>query len=211
MKAKLTVLVLLVGLVQSYAQDERYLFFLHNRFIEEHQLHELHPEYGKAYYEEVLSAFRKAGFKVLSEKRPADTDMPIYARKITGQVDSLLALGIKPGNITVVGTSKGGYIAEYVSSFLRNPEVNFVFVGSIFDGDTKSIPEINFCGNILAIRERTDSMSASGEERKRTSKFKVNHYKDIELTTGLKHGFLFQPLKEWIEPSIQWAKGNYDL
>jgi len=26
----------------------------------------------------------------------------------------------------------------------------------------------------------------------------------------MRHGFLFKPLKEWIEPTIKWANGNYN-
>ena len=38
----------------------------------------------------------------------------------------------------------------------------------------------------------------------------INHFKEIKLNTELEHGFLFKALYEWIEPSIQWAKRNYD-
>ena len=38
----------------------------------------------------------------------------------------------------------------------------------------------------------------------------IKHFKEIELNTGMGHGFLFKPLKEWIEPTIKWANGNYN-
>jgi hypothetical protein len=28
----------------------------------------------------------------------------------------------------------------------------------------------------------------------------------VEVNTGLKHGFIYRPLKEWTEPTIAWAK-----
>jgi hypothetical protein len=34
----------------------------------------------------------------------------------------------------------------------------------------------------------------------------INEWKEIELNTGLKHGFLFRPIKEWVDPTIAWAK-----
>src|SRR5579863_960750 len=95
--------------------DTRYLFFLHNRFIESHGSLETHPSYGRAEYQEILERFRKDGFLVISEKRPENTDVKRYAIKVAGQVDSLLKTGIDPSHITIVGTSKGGYIAQYVS------------------------------------------------------------------------------------------------
>jgi hypothetical protein len=38
----------------------------------------------------------------------------------------------------------------------------------------------------------------------------VPHYKEIELNTGLKHGYIYKPLPEWMNPAIKWAKGNYE-
>jgi hypothetical protein len=35
--------------------------------------------------------------------------------------------------------------------------------------------------------------------------------KEIELNTGMGHGLLLKPLKEWIEPTIKWANGNYNV
>ena len=61
------------------ATGAKYLFFLHNRFIESHGPLDEHPSYGRAEYQEILARFRKDGFIVLSEKRPANTDVGIYA------------------------------------------------------------------------------------------------------------------------------------
>lgn len=38
---------------------------------------------------------------------------------------------------------------------------------------------------------------------------KFKHFKEIELNTGMGRGFLFKPLKVWIEPTLKWANGNY--
>ncbi|MAK36677.1 MAG: alpha/beta hydrolase, partial [Flavobacteriaceae bacterium] len=130
---------------------------------------------------------------------------------IVTQVDSLLKQGVLAKNITVVGTSKGGYIAQYVSTIANNPELNFVFIASFQDADIENIPDINFCGNILNIYERSDSFGVSALARKNSSRCELANFKEIELNTGLGHGFLFKPMKAWIEPPIQWAKGNYTL
>jgi hypothetical protein len=193
------------------AEERAYIFFLHNNFIEENELTAVHPMYGRAEYNEILDAFKNAGFVVISEKRKAKTDMKMYAKKIAGEIDSLLKMGIKPNRITVIGTSKGGYIAQYVSTFLKNPDVNFVFIGCFQESDIVDRSEINFCGNILTIYEKSDANGVSAIRRKETSKLKINHFKEIELNTNLKHGFLFKALPEWIEPCIMWANGNYQL
>ena len=191
--------------------EQYYMFFLHNKFIEENDLTVKHSEYGRAEYNEILDSFRKSGFIVQSEKRKSNTDVIKYANKIVSQIDSLIKTGVKPNHITVIGTSKGGYIAQYVSTYLKNPDVNFVFIGCFQESDIINKPEINFCGNILTIYEKSDVNGVSALKRKETSKLKITHFKEIELNTNLKHGFLFKALPEWIEPCKLWAKGNYDL
>ncbi|MDR7131556.1 hypothetical protein J2X69_003920 [Algoriphagus sp. 4150] len=191
--------------------DERVIFFLHNRFLEEHGLNESHPEFGRAEYNEILAEFEKSGFKVISEKRNGNVNAREYAVTIVSQIDSLISIGTEPEKLTIVGTSKGGYIAQYVSTLANNPELNFVFVASFSNSDLENIPEINYCGRILTIFEKTDPFGVSAVGRKESSTCIINHFKEVELNTGLGHGFLFQPLKEWIEPTIQWASGNYEL
>ncbi|WP_108803555.1 alpha/beta hydrolase [Aquimarina sp. Aq107] len=191
-------------------QNDRYIFFIHNRFLETHELHEVHPEFGRTEYQEIISEFKKSGFQVISEKRNSNVNANTYANKIVNQIDSLLANNINPEKITIVGTSKGGYIAQYVSTIANNPDLNFVFIASFRDRDIIEIPEINYCGNILNIYEKTDPFGVSAIARQKESTCNIIHFKEIELTTGMGHGFLFKPLKEWIEPTIQWASGKYE-
>lgn len=191
--------------------NQQFIFFLHNRFLETHKIEEAHPQYGKVEYEAILKRFEENKFKVISEKRKGNVNARDYALQVKNQIDSLLAKGISPGSITVVGTSKGGYIAQYVSTFLKNPNVNFVFVGSFRDSDMETIPEINFCGNILNIYEATDDFGVSAKARAETSNLKVKRFREVELKTGLQHGFLFKASDAWLSPTIAWAKGNYDL
>ncbi|MCK0126931.1 alpha/beta hydrolase [Gelidibacter sp. F2691] len=190
--------------------DDRFIFFLHNRFLEEHKLNELHPEFGRTEYNEIIAEFEKNGFKVISEKRNGNVNAREYAIEIVTQIDSLIKNGTEPKKITVVGTSKGGYIAQYVSTLANNPNLNFVFIASFRNSDIKNIPEINYCGNILTIYEKSDPFGVSAMERKKNSTCEIKHFKEIELNTGMRHGFLFKPLKEWIEPTIKWANGNYN-
>src|SRR5690554_432607 len=190
--------------------DDRFIFFFHNRFLEEHELNETHPEFGRTEYNAIIAEFENSGFKVISEKRNGNVNAREYAVRIVNQIDSLIKNGIEPKKITVVGTSKGGYIAQYVSTLANNPYLNFVFIASFRNNDIENIPEINYCGNILTIYEKSDTFGVSALERKKTSTCAIKHFKEIELNTGMGHGFLFKPLKEWIEPTIKWANGNYN-
>ncbi|CAL2063575.1 alpha/beta hydrolase [Tenacibaculum sp. 190524A05c] len=192
-------------------EPSKYLFFLHNRFLETHELNELHPEYGRTQYKEILTKFQNVGFNVISEKRKGNVNARTYANLIVKKIDSLMQSGIQAQNITVAGTSKGGYIAQYVSTLANNPNLNFVFVASFRESDITNIPEINYCGNILNIFEKSDPFGVSAIKRKNSSTCDIQNFKEIQLDTGLRHGFLFQPLQEWVQPTIEWANGNYDM
>ncbi|MEQ8687278.1 MAG: alpha/beta hydrolase [Imperialibacter sp.] len=210
MKFTLIVVIFCYSLLSCTASDERYLFFLHNKFIEEHTLDESHPKYGKAEYREIVNAFKKEGFTVISEKRKANTNEKTYARQVKEQIDSLLQMGVEPGKITVVGTSKGGFIAQYVSTYARNEQLNFVFIGSSFEGLLEQFPDIDLCGNILAINEKSDRGSVSLAGRIEKSTCHIEHFKNIELNTGKEHGFLFPLMNEWFEPTVKWASQDYE-
>jgi len=190
--------------------DDKFIFFLHNRFLEEHDLNELHPEYGRTEYLEIINEFKKNGFEIISEKRNGNVNAREYASGLVIQIDSLIKIGTEPKNITIVGTSKGGYIAQYVSTLANNPDLNYVFIASFRNEDILRIPEINYCGNILTIYEKSDPFGVSAKVRVENSTCDIKHFKEIELNTGMNHGFLFKPLNEWIQPTIKWANGNYN-
>ena len=128
--------------------NANYIFFLHNKFAEENDLNVAHPQYGKVAYIKIIETFQKEGNIVLSEKRKPNTDVKKYAKKVVHQIDSLLSLGIEANRISVIGTSKGGYIAQYVSTYARNPDINYVFIGCFQNDDIENYPDIQFCGNI---------------------------------------------------------------
>ena len=196
---------------------EKYTFFLHNAFLETNDLNAAHPDYGRVEYEEVLQKFRDNNFTVISEKRNGNVNAVAYAQRVNGQVDSLIGLGVNPGHVTIVGTSKGGYIAQYVSTIAHNRELNFVFVGSFREtclsclgrqGDMEQLPDLNWCGNILNIYEKSDPAGNYAISRKLASCCGIEQYKDVELNTGLRHGFLFKAMDEWIVPVMNWANLN---
>lgn len=197
---------------QNLETDKDYIFFIHNKFLEENSDGTFSDKYNVTVdYNGILQSFKKDGFIVLSEKRIKNTDTKKYAEKIVSQIDSLIKTGVKPNHITIVGTSKGGYIAQYVSTFAKNPNLNFVFIGSFQESDIENYPEINFCGNILTIYEKSDFFGVTAIKRKETSKLKINQFKEIELNTGLKHGFLYIASDEWIKPCKMWAKRKYEM
>jgi hypothetical protein len=210
MRSLLFLLVFLSS-VHSFAQarDQRCVFFLHNMFLETAGMDDAHPEYGKYEYKQILSAFEKEGFIVFSEIRKRGTDGDTYAAKVRGQVDSLLKKGVKPGHITVVGTSKGAYITWRASALLKNKDVNFVLIGICNEGTLEQKKGFDPYGNILSIYEHSDALGQSCSALKARSPGTMPHFKEIELNTGLKHGFLYKASPGWLTPTMMWAKGNY--
>lgn len=186
---------------------KRFIFFFHNKFIEVSGLDGVHPEYGIVEYKKITDTFRTNGFEVISVIRPLNPDINTYVNKTVKQIDSLLKFGILASQITVVGTSKGGYIAMLISGALKNKDVNYVFIGCCSEEDLTITPAINFCGRILSIYEKSDA-TVSCLKLRESSKYSVSAFKEVLLNTGLKHGYLYKALKEWMDPVMEWANGK---
>lgn len=201
------ILLIIFALTVNHSFAQRYVFFLHNKFIEDNGTEARHPEYGTAAYSEIIDEFNRNNFNVISELRKTNTDPVEYARKIIKQIDSLINIKIPADSITVIGTSKGGFIAMMVSTLLQNENLNYVFIGCCNGVNA----DINFSGNILSIYEKSDLTGKSCAANRSYSTGMVKTYREIELDTGLKHGFLFKPLPEWLNPSMEWARHNFNF
>jgi hypothetical protein len=200
-----------ITLLFQITYGQKTIFYLHGAIVEGkgNNAENKGNGFGPYKYDDIVGAFKKEHFKVVSEVRPANTDVKEYAHKVVTQIETLLKSGTKASDITVVGASKGGMIAMYVSSFLKNKEVNYVFLSNCNDYNLESNLDISFCGNILSIFEKSDNVAASCEKYKLRSKLPMPHYKELELNTGLKHGYIYRPIPEWFKPATKWAMGDY--
>jgi hypothetical protein len=120
---------LFAGCTATDESPERYLFYLHGQIVEGSNGRPEHPEYGVYDYPAIVRALETEGFTVISEIRSFRTDGRAYAKRLAKEVEALLSDGVLPGQISIVGTSKGGGIAVSASSLLGNEELNFVFLG----------------------------------------------------------------------------------
>jgi hypothetical protein len=181
-----------------------YLFFLHAKVVEDQGIRPTSPKYGVYEYEEILNTFKTKGFIVISEARPKDTAPEPYVAKLIGQINILLKAGVPPQQITVLGASKGAVIAMITSSHLKNKNVNFVIMSNCNDWVYKNF-DIDLHGNILSIYDINDEFGHSCQNffDKATG---LNKHREIELKIGIGHGILFKPLKEWVDPVIEWAR-----
>jgi hypothetical protein len=70
--------------------------------------------------------------------------------------------------------------------------------------DPEFLKMVELYGNILSIYEHSDVAQTCRDYRADATGIK--DWKEIEVNTGLKHGFLFRPMKEWVAPTVAWGK-----
>jgi len=182
----------------------RYLIYLHGAIIENNGIHPTDPKYGTYEYLEILQALERKGFVVISESRPKATDAKAYAQKVVEQINPLLAAGVPPNHITVVGASKGSVIAMLASTALKNRDVNFVIMANCNDWLART-HNIDLHGNVLSIYDMNDEFGRTCQPffDKATG---LNRRKEVELKIGTGHAVLYQPLKEWVDLVEEWAR-----
>jgi hypothetical protein len=182
----------------------RYLIYLHGAIIERAGVRPTHPEFGIYEYRRILEAFADRGFVVISEARGEGTDGMLYAATVADQVRALLAAGVPPERITVVGFSKGGGIAIAASSMLANNDLNFVFMAAC-NPWLDSRPEIVAWGRLLSLRESSDDFVGSCEGLFERSPSQHLH-QEIVLDLGGGHGAFYRPQPEWVDRVSEWAR-----
>lgn len=193
--------VILKDVPEKIDKKAHYLFYLHGKIVESGNTRPTSEKFGVYEYEQILETFRQSNFIVISEPRPKDTDIEIYGEKVAGQVRQLIKAGVSPKLITIVGASQGSWIAMLASTYLNNRKLNFVIIA----GCNKSIfGKANLNGNVLSIYEKSDGTGTC--EKFRENATNLRKYKELELNTGLGHGFIYRPMKEWIEPTLVWAQ-----
>ena len=188
--------------------DAHYLFYLHGKIIEDQGLLAVSDEYGEYQYMEILETFSGHGFTVISEVRPRDTDSFAYAEHVIAQINDLLAANVLAEHITVVGASKGAGIALLVSHYLANKDVNYVILSICTPEVVQDLIDQrnNLYGRVLSIYDSPDEYAGSCRDLLDYSRDKgLTADQEIELHTGLRHGILYQPLDDWVIPSIEWV------
>lgn len=181
-----------------------YLFYLHGLIVEEAGIRPKSEEHGYYEYELIVSELAREGFIVISEPREKGTEVIPYAKKVVSQVENLLENGVVPANITVVGASKGGVIAAYVSCILCEKDINFVFLAGLFE---KCLVDesLKLYGNVLSIHDSSDKLSITPSLYFQRSEG-LGNFKEIVLSLGLGHGVIYKPYREWMDLLLDYAK-----
>ena len=183
----------------------KYLFYLHGLIVEVAGIRPKSEEHGYYEYRLILEELAKEGFLVISEARKKDTQVQHYAEMIGDQVKTLMGKGVPPENIIIVGASKGGAIAAYVSTALKEKRLNYVILAGLFE---KYLVDENLklYGNVLSIHDRSDKLGITPQKYFQRSKG-LGDFKEIILDLDLGHGIIYKPYREWLEPMIKWLQG----
>lgn len=191
--------------------SKKYVFYLHGTGVEIWGPSGAHPRLGRFDYHGVVKAFQDRGFTVISEVRPKDTEIAEYSKKVVEQINSLLGAGVPPENITVLGFSKGGVIAMYVSAGVKNPNIKYIVAACcVYKGKFKSIYKKSLkeaapylSGLFLSIYDEKDHICGTCKETFRVAPEGVK-YTEVELKVGEGHSTFFGPRDDWIDPVVDW-------
>jgi hypothetical protein len=200
------VLLALLGTSGQAQAAPRYAIYLHARIVEESGRHPTDPAFGTYEYDAILDSLRGAGLVVLSDQRPPRADSDSFAAHVSRQVDSLLRLGVSPHAITVIGFSKGGWMAILASSRLHNPAISYVFMGACGPWAFER-PDLHVTGRLLSLYETSDSLGISCAPMF-ARRGPGSRVREIALSLGLGHGTFFQPRSAWLSPVLAWAQGR---
>lgn len=184
--------------------NQKYVFYLHGAIVQQQGENAESSAYGKYMYRAIVDSLKKYGLNVISEVRPIDATMESYSGKVAIQVDSLLQMGIPAQNITVIGASAGAAMALEVAMIIGNRQINYALMGVCSDSSPRKYQQKKICGNFFSVYETSDGPGSCKDLLyNRTC---VSGFKEITLSMGNGHGFLYQPYKEWLHPLIQWIQ-----
>jgi dipeptidyl aminopeptidase/acylaminoacyl peptidase len=184
-----------------------YVIYLHGKLVEDQgPQNPTDPRFGLYDYSGILNALAADDNQVISEVRSKYTDSLGYVDHVIKQINTLLNAGVAPDHISVVGFSKGGAIAIFVSSKLNNDSVKYVILaGSCQVASLEQDKDIIFNGQVLSIYEASDEYGQSCQEiADRSPKSLV--FKEIRLDTGLAHGEFYMVREEWLIPVLDWIR-----
>ncbi len=203
--------ILCIGLmsIPLACQDMRsakHVFYLHGMIVEVQGIHAVSEDFGPYKYEDIIDSLHSAGYQVHSEVRTSKTDFNGFCMKISREIDQLVKDGVPPENITVIGASKGAMMAMQIADLNGYP-VNYVLLGANSDR-TEERFDWKLHGRILGIYEKSDKIAGKDYTYWMNRSPDAEEFKQLEINTGLGHGFLFRPIKEWLVPAKEWIGGK---
>lgn len=177
---------------------ERYVFFLHGRYMDKRG-----PR-GEADYYGILDAIEEMGFVTIGDVRGL-RGVDSYADIVATDVRKLLDAGVPPGHITVAGHSMAGFVALLTSARVGDPGVSYaVFAGCSLAGTRYRRPFMKFVnseaqfmkGRFVVAWAEDDTMAQDCNEAMRQASVT---YRNVVLPGGLGHRLFNTPDRAWLD------------
>lgn len=193
---------------QQFGADAPYVIYLHGRIVEDEGIEAVSPRHGPYRFTQILDRFEAEGFTTIAPVRGPAADPSRGADEAVAIVRLLIGDGVPASQITVIGASKGAYIASLVSHRIDAADVNFVILAGCSQQVVDSMlnDRIDFHGRVLAIRDSIDTRFAGSCRRAVDASLDITAFQEIVVDTGLEHGLIYAPHDEWVLPSIVWAR-----
>jgi hypothetical protein len=192
---------------ESPDPEAHYLFYLHGRIIEVQGPEAVSADFGPYEYQRILDTFADRGFVVVSEVREDGAGRE-FAVATARQVRSLLVAGVPARSVTVVGFSKGGFLALGVSAIVGSEEVGYAILagcGSDPGWIDRMAPRIR--GRFLSLLDRSDRLSPSCQPLFAEAEL-VDEKSEHVFDTGLDHGLFYRPREDWVDRVAGWARAD---
>ena len=205
-----TVLIILGGFSDAVraSDQEIYILYLHGRIVENKGTTPTHAEFGLYDYPAIVEALGARGDTVISEARAAGTTVDQYARKTIEDIEKLIADGVSPTQIVVVGFSKGGGIAIRVSELIAQPDIRYVLLASCAKW-ISNYPKLRLTGSVLSMVETSDKMGISCNDLAERGDELIS-FKETTISTGKGHGAFYLPDSVWLDPVLDWIHGGQE-
>ncbi|UNK50369.1 hypothetical protein MNR01_04930 [Lysobacter sp. S4-A87] len=153
----------------------------------------------------IVQAFDDQGFEVSTFAYAGETRLA-YAHRIADEVRALMAKGVAPEEINVVGAGTGSAVTTLTSALVGNRHVNYVLLGQC-DPVMKANYNFRMSGRVLGVHDANDSTSLSCRPLWGDSP-KVSERKELVLNTGHGEALFHEPRQEWLQPVAEWATGG---
>lgn len=183
--------------------SKKYVFYLHGRIVQEKD-NPVHDEYGLYDYPAIVKALQNPHYHLITERRAKGTEIADYAKHVKKQIDTLISKGVAVEKIYIVGASMGAGITMELSRLINNSRLNFAILALCDESLFDYAKEVNLklCGNFLSVFESSDEAKSCGRLLK--DQVCVSGFEEVQLTMDNRHGFIYQPYKEWIDPLRKW-------
>jgi hypothetical protein len=192
---------------QKINPDEKYVFYSHGLIVEGDNLMPVDERWGVYDFIAVRKALTDPSYNLISYHRPNKTVPDEFAEKLAVDVRKLMAAGVQPENITLLGFSRGGEITLLASDKLRLDKINTILL-AVCGGFVKDHKEYQAYGNVYSIYETSDFAGSCQFLKSRNKK--IHSFQETSISTGKEHGTFYQPMPQWLDQVKAWLKLSPD-